>query len=287
MPYETHIVTANGLQFTCLEMGQGPLVLCFHGFPDTPYGFLPLMEIIAGKGYRVVAPFMRGYAPTQKPVDGDYSITRLAADVLALMDALAQDNEKPLVIGHDWGAFAAYTAANYAPEKFAGLVHMCVPHMHVRNMSWQQVRKSWYVWLFQLPCLPEKKLAQQDFSLVDRLYRDWSPHWQHDGHATDEIKKVLSEPGGVKAALAYYRGMIRGMSRKQWKLMSQQTSVPALVVAGLADGSIDAHQFNGIEKAFVGPFRYVQYDQIGHFPQRECPQQLAEDILEFIEQCAG
>ena len=278
-------IKANGIQFAYFEVGEGPLVLCLHGFPDTPHSFLPMMHKLAESGYRVVAPFMRGYSPTAKAEDDDYSVLSLAKDALGIIDALAMGDEKAIVIGHDWGGFAAYTAANLQPEKVSVLVQLCMPHMHVSNFTWAQIKKSWYVWYFQLPGLPEKKLVENNFSFIDRLYNKWSPNWELPSGQLIEIKKALAVEGGVKAALAYYRAMIRGVTKEQWKVMSEKTTVPTLLVAGEADGAVGMDQFKDISTAYTNQFRFLSYPKIGHFPQCENTEALTSDILEFINQC--
>src|SRR5262252_2808385 len=106
-------VRANDLDFGLLEAGSGPLALCLHGFPDTAHTWEHLLPTLAGAGFRAVAPFMRGYAPTAVPADGAYDVGALAADAVALHEALGGDREAVL-IGHDWGAEAAYAAASGA-----------------------------------------------------------------------------------------------------------------------------------------------------------------------------
>src|SRR5690606_7599583 len=114
-------VNANGLDFACLERGSGPLALVLHGFPDTPASFVPLLEALADVGYRAVAPWMRGYAPTGIPQDGDYSNNALVADAQALHNALDGD-ENAVIIGHDWGATVSYAAASAAPQRWSKTV---------------------------------------------------------------------------------------------------------------------------------------------------------------------
>ena len=102
-------VNANGIDFHYLEVGSGPLVLCMHGFPDHAYSFRHLLPELAQAGFRAVAPFMRGYAPTGTPQDGRYQTALLGQDVLALIDVLS--DESASIVGHDWGARAVYGAA--------------------------------------------------------------------------------------------------------------------------------------------------------------------------------
>jgi pimeloyl-ACP methyl ester carboxylesterase len=147
------------------------------------------------------------------------------------------------------------------------------------------MRKSWYVWFFQLPALPEKRLVQNNYAFIDKLYSVWSPNWDYEEADVAEIKKSLSAEGGVQAALGYYRAMIRGMSMQQLRIMKQQTSVPTLLIAGESDGSIGIEQFDNMKVAYTGFFRFISYSRVGHFPHRENVHQLAADIREFIKQC--
>src|SRR5580658_10060075 len=106
-------VEANGVRFAYFEEGKGPLVLLLHGFPDTPHTWDAVRPAVAAAGYRAVTPFLRGYAPTSVPADGAYDAETLGRDVVALIDALGE--RRAVVVGHDWGAAAAYSAATLAP----------------------------------------------------------------------------------------------------------------------------------------------------------------------------
>ncbi len=121
-------IAANGLRFACLAEGpeDGPLALLFHGFPDTAHTWSDLLPRLAARGLRAVAPFLRGYHPTSIPADGDYSALALGRDVLGLIEALGR--AQATVIGHDWGAYASYAAANLAPERVTRLVTAAIPH---------------------------------------------------------------------------------------------------------------------------------------------------------------
>lgn len=171
-------VSANGIRFAYHEAGagNGPLVLCLHGFPDTAQSYAQLLPALAAAGYRAVAPYMRGYAPTGLAPDGDYSAPALGRDVLALIEALGAKNAD--VIGHDWGAYAAYCAANLDAARIRRLVLMSVPHIGGAVQSLKQLRRSWYIWFFQLSGLPERRVARDNYAFIDRLYRAWSPAWR-------------------------------------------------------------------------------------------------------------
>lgn len=174
--FETGSIEANGLTFHYLEAGAGPTVLALHGFPDHPRSYRHQMPALAAAGYRVVAPYMRGYAPTEAPEGSYFGVPALAADAVALAAALSDD---PVVlIGHDWGAAAAHTAAALAPERFSKLITIAVPYGPAFTQSLVtsplQQRRSWYMFFFQLP-FAEAAVAHDGFAFIERLWRDWSP----------------------------------------------------------------------------------------------------------------
>src|SRR4030095_5324282 len=119
-------VRTNGIDFHYLELGSGPLVLCLHGFPDNAYTYRYLLPALAAAGFRAVAPFMRGYAPTSAAPDGRYQSVLLAQDTVALITALGA--ERAFLVGHDWGAQATYGAAVLAPERIVRIVTLAAAH---------------------------------------------------------------------------------------------------------------------------------------------------------------
>jgi pimeloyl-ACP methyl ester carboxylesterase len=273
-------IEVNGQPLAYLELGEGPLVVCLHGFPDSAYSYELLLPVLAAAGYRAVAPFLRGYYPSGLAVDNDYSIPAVAGDLLGLITALGE--ERASVIGHDWGGFTAYTAANIAPQCIDKLVVMAVPHMRQGNSSLAQLRKSWYVMLFQLPWLPERLVRRDDFEFIDQLYRDWSPNWDETEFALQPVKQALSSPGGLSAALAYYRALVRGSNKQDREIMARQVSVPSLWIAGEVDGSVGLDQFEGLEAAFTDRFELLIVDNAGHFVHREAPDLVHNSLMAFL-----
>jgi pimeloyl-ACP methyl ester carboxylesterase len=276
----TGLVRVNGLEVTTLELGRGPLVLCLHGFPDSAWGYAPLMRGLAERGYRVVAPFNRGYPPSAPAPDGDYSVLALADDALALASALGADRFR--LVGHDWGALAAMAAAAIAPQRIERLVVAGMWHLGGLRLTWGQLRRSWYIGLFQLPALPERVVARNDFAFVDRLYRDWSPHWRFTAEDTAAAKDCLRRPGALAAALAYYRHNLLRMTPLQRRLLRAPTTVPSLLLYGAEDGCIDAAAVHRSSVAFEDLRRVVEVPGAGHFPHREFAQHCSDEIGAFL-----
>ena len=208
------VIPANGVDFAYLEIGQGPLVLCLHGFPDTAWSFVPLLEHLAAAGYRAVAPFMRGYPPSGLAPDGDYRVITLGRDALSLIEALGAP--RAVLVGHDWGAVATYIAAALTPERVERIVTAAVPHLR-RFLLWpnlRQLRRSRYMGFFQLPGVPERRIVADDFRWLRALIREWSPGWNFSEEDFGRLKAVFSNSTRLSVALAYYRAMPRNLASR-------------------------------------------------------------------------
>ncbi|MEZ5321988.1 MAG: alpha/beta hydrolase [Microthrixaceae bacterium] len=171
----TSTVTANGIEFAYLSAGDGPLALCLHGYPDTAHTWRYLLPALADAGYRAVAPFNRGYAPTGLAPDGAYQSGVLGVDANALHDVLRGDGDA-VVIGHDYGAMGAYAAAGLEPDRWRRVVTAAVPPgpaMLGAFFQYQQLKLSWYIF-FQLTPLADMVVPADDFEYVTKLWRDWS-----------------------------------------------------------------------------------------------------------------
>ena len=201
--FKTGSVQANGLNFHYLEMGEGPLALCLHGFPDHAYSFRHLLPDLAGAGFRAVAPFMRGYAPTEAPEDGNYRAVLLARDAVALVDALG--GGQAYLIGNDWGAGAVIGASVLAPEKVNKLVIIASGRVDEElAMDYWYLRGTWHFYFFQMP-FAERAVAHNDYAYVEQWWRDASPEWEIPASALESIRETFRKPGVVEAALGYYR----------------------------------------------------------------------------------
>ena len=290
MAIETVRIEANGVEFVALSCGEGPLVLCLHGFPDTAYGFKTLLGQLAGAGFRAVAPFLRGYAPTGPAADGDYRFDRLAADALALIEALGA--EQADLVGHDWGALAAMMAAHLDPVRVRRVVIAAVPHPRVLEHSLRggglrhlagQLRRSWYMLFFQLPWLPERVVRRRDFAFIDRIWRAWSPGWDYREQDIAPVKAALADPAALRAALAYYRDTIRSAgNRDMYALAMGAVVAPALVVCGEDDGCMGAALFESYREGFDGEVTLVRMAGAGHFMHREQPEAFFEAVVAFL-----
>jgi pimeloyl-ACP methyl ester carboxylesterase len=271
-------VTANGVRFAYFEEGAGPLVLLLHGFPDTAHTWDRVRPALAAAGFRAVSPFQRGYAPTEIPRDGAYDSDTLGRDALALIEALGE--ESAVLVGHDWGASAAYSAAGLAPERLRMLVTLAIPHpagvVPTPGLFWG-VRH------FLALSLPgaAARIRATDFAYVDMLVRRWSPGWDVPPGETDAVKASLREPGALEAALGYYRALRPWLPPGQRK----KVRVPAAAFAGETD-LMQVAAYERARSRYAGAYEVVKVPG-GHFMHREHPERFTRELVRVLGPAAG
>ena len=274
----TSFVEANGLRFAYEEEGSGKLVLLIHGFPDTPQTWDHALPALAAAGFRAVAPFTRGYAPTEIPKDGDFSGDTLGRDVLALIDALGA--KSAIVVGHDWGASAAYSAAAMDPDKVEKLVTVAIPHPASIKPSLSLAWTMRHFVAFKLPGAASRARAN-DFAVIDELVRRWSPAWDVPKGETDAVKAAFREPGSLEAALGYYRAIGLGLPASQRK----RIKVPTVAFAGLHD-MIAPEAYDKASSRFLNGYRVVKMPG-GHFMHREHPEVFVKELVAALQENAS
>ncbi len=282
-------IETPALTFQALEEGDGPLVLCLHGFPDDARTWRHQVPALVGAGYRVVAPFMRGYAPTSRPADGRYDAVALGEDVAALLEALGADDA--IVIGHDLGAAATYFGALLAPQRIRRIVTLAIPYgpalFRALRESYAQQRRSWYMMLFQHR-LAEEALARDDFAMIAHLFSDWSPGWTVPSETLEAVKETFRTPGTLEAALGYYRAIMGPVFDDPsgvdalLQSISAPLQAPALYLHGADDGCIGRELAEGMGAYFPGGLSTEIVPGAGHFLHQERPDAVNRAILDFL-----
>jgi pimeloyl-ACP methyl ester carboxylesterase len=268
----------NGVDLAYLEEGSGTAVLLLHGFPDTARTWTRTMAFLAKQNFRAVAVFQRGYYPSEIPADGNYSVRQLANDVLALIDQLGAT--KAVVIGHDWGALAAYAAAALAPAKVAAIVALAIPPFLVLEDSLEERRIRPHNAYLGRGEESARLLEKDDFAEVDHLYTLWSPHWQAArGHAKG-VKDALRLEGRSRAAVDYY---LSPLLNGDAEAFSVKHSMPTLVIYGQDEPDVRKAIFRRAGLAFSGPVTCREYPAVGHWPHLEAPELFEQDVLGFLK----
>ncbi|WP_063734692.1 alpha/beta fold hydrolase [Streptomyces sp. RTd22] len=285
-------ITANGIEFGYLEAGpaDAPLALCLHGFPDTAHSWRHLLPALADAGYHAVAPFMRGYAPTGIPEDGAYQAGAIASDANALHEAFGADGDAVL-IGHDWGAIAAYGATAHAPERWRRAVTMSVPPLSgvladFFDYDYGQFKRSFYIFLFQTP-LAEAGAAAHDMALIDGLWRDWSPGYHDSARDIAHVKESLKDPAHLAAAIGYYKALF-DPTRQVPRYAAEQEAItapgerPILFLHGTDDGCIGADVVHSAKDHLPAGSRVELVEGAGHFLHLEQPERINREVLDWL-----
>jgi pimeloyl-ACP methyl ester carboxylesterase len=257
--------------------GERGLAIVAHGFPDHPPSFAPVIAGLAARGLDVVAPWMRGYAPST--LAGPYDVDQLGLDLLAIARALAADRPVYLV-GHDWGAIATYGALVHdADAAITAAVTLSVPHpiAFLRSLAKDgQWRRSWYMGLFQLPGAPAL-VRRGDFAFVDRLWRAWSPGYVLPAPARAALHACLA--ASWPAPLMHYRAIARpvGAARARIRRANVAITTPVLYLHGADDGCIAASAARGQER-WLRALAAETVPGAGHFLANEVPDLVVDRV---------
>ncbi|MBI4884893.1 MAG: alpha/beta hydrolase [Actinobacteria bacterium] len=285
-------VVANGVEFAYLAAGDDdvtrPLALCLHGFPDSANGFRHLLPALSAAGYRAIAPFQRGYAPTQVAADGCYQSGALALDANALHEALG-GGSAAIIIGHDWGAVGAHGAAVLEPDRWRRVVTMAVPpgDALARGFltNFTQLQNSWYMFFFLHP-LSDLVVAANDLDFIDQLWAQWSPGYDASADVA-LVKQSLRDPANLAAALGYYRATLGdGRRHENYDAAQQATQQPppqpTLYLHGRDDGCIGVDIAETAATLLPSNITVEIVDDAGHFLHLQRPAFVNARIVDFV-----
>jgi pimeloyl-ACP methyl ester carboxylesterase len=265
--------TAHGQTFRFCDSGQGPPVVLFHGFPDTPMGWEDTRLALNAAGFRTIVPYLRGYHPDTIVPGRSYGGNEISEDAIRLLDAL--ELERATLVGHDWGASVVYRAAATAPERVRAICPVAIPHLSLLKPSPSLLWGGRHFITLALPSGPW--LARRDdFKYLDVLMRRWAPTWSGpDRDATlADVKQAFADPKVLDGAISYYRDVSRRDDLGR-------ISVPALVVGGTTD-IVPAELFSRSAELFDAPCEVLIADGAGHWPHRERAEQFHERLRAFL-----
>ena len=292
-----HLSFQHGpLVFAAKAMGEGPVVICLHGFPDNAGSFRHQLPALAEAGFRAISVTLRGYECASIPENGDYSVEAIAADIYAVIDQL--DQGPVHLVGHDWGAAIAYNAAAAAPHHFKSLTTMAVPHAGRFARDGlripRQLKLSWYMGFFNLPWVSDWVVRRRDYAFIRNLWRKWSPGWSPAPDVIESVIDTLSQPGVLSATLGYYRA---ALSLSALSASADDAHypvpVPTLALTGERDGCIASDVFERLTVASDYPegMRFHRIAEAGHFLHQEQPKAVNSLLIDWLtaidDDCRG
>jgi pimeloyl-ACP methyl ester carboxylesterase len=283
-PTERLLTLATGLHLHVVEAGpaDGPLCVLLHGFPESSYGWRHQIGPLAAAGLRVVVPDQRGYGRSDKPRGiGAYRMDRLAGDVVGLLDALGA--ERAHVVAHDWGGAVAWTLAAAHPERVERMVILNVPHPVVMRRHLlrdrAQLRRSWYMFFFQLPWLPEWWLRRDDWRNLKRLFRGSSRRGTFGDDELARYAEDCARPGAMRSMIHWYRA---ALLRPAPRPASWRVRVPTRIVWGALDFAL-GRDMVAPSAALCEPRADVAWiEEAGHWVQHEEPERVNALIIQHL-----
>ena len=288
-------LTVDSRPYPIIEAGEGPLVVCLHGFPDNYETWQHQIEPFVAAGYRIVCPMMPGFAPGTENTSGSNTPVYAVSKIIEVIECLlsASDETKCHLIGHDWGALTSYMVAHERPDLLYSHAALSIPY----NVNLQRVilrclsyglGASWYVSFFQLKGLADWWVKKNDWKFIDMLYRTWCPTWKNYDDRLASTKETLKAPGVLKSCLSYYRNSLFGLNSASFKfrrLFNGTITVPTLGIRGEVDGCMPEVVWELTSpKSFRNGLTLEVMPGIGHFPQLENPQWISERLVRWVKQ---
>src|SRR5258705_4972566 len=281
--------SVNGIRLHYAEAGSGDkLVILLHGFPEFWYSWRKQLHALSGS-FHLVAPDLRGFNLSDKPsrVD-DYKIDKIVPDVIGLIDHFGA--KLAAIVGHDWGEGVAWAVAMNHPERVSRLVILQVPIAAAwrANMSLRQLLRSWYMFFFQIPRLPEWLISRQDYKAIEQTFTE--KVIRKNSFTRDDIeryKEAARQPGALTGAVNYYRANVldRLLPEKPENKPNPnqgRVRVPTLFIFAERDFAIIPATVRGLDKYIDAYYREVRIPDSGHWVQNEAPAEVNAALLEFL-----
>jgi len=283
---ESRVLHINGIALHVVLAGpaKGKPLIFLHGFPEFWFAWRGQIDHFVSLGYRVIVPDQRGYNLSDKPAGvASYSIDLLAKDVVGVLDTVA--GSKAFVVGHDWGAAVTwYLAARYS-DRIRRTAMLSVPHprVFIKNLITNpaQLRRSWYMFLFQLPWLPEFIVRRRDSALLVRALRDTSSPGVFSDSDLEQYKESWARKGALTAMLNSYRAALLRPSKWALDPEGSRVKVPALLICGKNDQfAVESMARESLQYCDDG--RLEMFETASHWVQHEQPAQVNNLLSEFF-----
>lgn len=276
--------TVNGLRLHYVEAGRGPLVVMLHGFPEFWYAWRRQIPELVRAGFRVIALDQRGYNTSDKPSGiAAYRLEHLVDDVVGVIRATGEDSA--IVVGHDWGGAIAWSVAMAHPDAVRRLIVLNGPHprrVFEEFRTASQLLKSWYVFFFQLPWLPEWLLRRANFASLDRVLSRDPLH--PEAFSADDIeayRRALAQPGALTATINYYRALFRRNLFEIYRA-ARPITCPTLLIWGEQDRYLGP-RFTEKLGRWVSDLTVARIAEASHWVQADAPERVNALLLDFLQ----
>jgi pimeloyl-ACP methyl ester carboxylesterase len=283
MELEYSYVETNGIRLHVVQAGpqSGIPVVLLHGFPEFWYGWRKQIPVLVEAGCRVIVPDQRGYNLSDKPKGvKNYRVEELVNDIVGLMDAL--DYEKVNLVGHDWGAMVAWILASQHPERLHRLGIMNAPHPAVMRRfllrDLEQIRRSWYVFLFQLPWLPEAGMRAENWHGAERVLRGSGKIHTFTNEDIEKYKEAWSQPGAMAAMINWYRAAARYGTQMP---DNPRVKVPTLMMWGMKDFAL-SHRMARPSMDYVEEGNLMLFPDATHWVHLDAAEEVNHYLMDFI-----
>lgn len=265
-------IERDGVGLNVLIEGEGAPVVLLHGFPDSADLWRNQIPALVERGFRVVAPDLRGFGDSDKPEDvAAYSLTEHLADIGAILDRLGF--ARAHIVGHDWGAVIGWFIATFMPERVDHLVALSVGRVGTRERRLSDLARLWYMFMFQFDEV-EDFLSRDDWTNFRR--------WAADSPDAEVYVERLAKPGALRAALGIYRANAGPSVLLSAPVDLPKIAVPTLGVWGARDFALSEEQMTASANDVEGPWRYERFDDAGHWIPTETPNRLNDLLVEFL-----
>jgi pimeloyl-ACP methyl ester carboxylesterase len=283
MELEHSYIETNGVKLHVVQAGprSGVPVILLHGFPEFWYGWRKQIPALAEAGCRVIVPDQRGYNLSDKPKGvKNYDVYTLVDDIVGLIDAL--EYEKVNLVGHDWGAIVAWVLANKYPERLHKLSIMNVPHPAVMRRfllrDFEQMRRSWYVYLFQLPWLPEAGMKRDNWRGAERALRGSGKIHTFTNEDIVKYKEAWSQPEAMTSMINWYRAIVQRPPRIP---DDPRIKVPTLMMWGMQDFAL-THRMARPSMDYVDEGNLILFPEATHWVHLDAAEEVNHYLIDFI-----
>lgn len=270
----------NGIKLAYTDEGSGPAIIFLHGFPDLANTWDQSIHALQ-TGYRCIAPFLRGYFPSDVSKDGSYSLKGIAEDILALADHLQL--KEFYVVGQDWGASITYTLANLAPDRVKKILTIAIPHPSCFQISLKLLWFGRHFILFRNKKRALKKTRKNNYQYLDTLYKRWSPDWTHYHKTAEQIKESFQIEGRLEAALGYYWSFFEDQKNRELsKVYYRRPQMPVLFLGGKNDKGVLPKMLEKMDKKMPEGSKSIHMNNCGHFLHREQTNEFLMYLKDFF-----